>query len=77
MRRTCRRYAEFVASVIVMQGSTGVGGGGSGNSGDAADELPSDSLGIGGGGELMLQQDLVLIRQEMISKHTRNRLVCY
>jgi hypothetical protein len=63
----CRRYAEFVASIITMQGSSAVGS--SGASGELPDDLPSDSLGIGGGGELMLQQDLGLIRVEMISEY--------
>ena len=41
------RYAEFVASILILQGG-------------------SESLGVGGGGEHMLMQDVQLIRQEMI-----------
>lgn len=65
----CKRYGEFVASIVTLQGSTGVGSGAGVSGGGDRDEdidMPSDSLGIGGGGELMLQHDLVQLRMEMI-----------
>lgn len=60
-----RRYAEFVASVVLLQGSAAVMS--TSNTNVHVDTLTNDTLGIGGGGELMLQQDLVQLRLEMIS----------
>jgi hypothetical protein len=51
-----RRYSELVASILTLQqaNSGAVGGG-------------SDSMGIGGGGENMLQHDLSQLKTEMIT----------
>lgn len=51
----CRRYAELVASIFVLQMQGGSGGAGG-----------ADSLGVGGGGETMLQNDLQTLRVEIV-----------
>ena len=69
-----RRYAEFVASIFAMQGSSSalMTGGLSNSSGDGSGEM-----GIGGGGELMLQHDLTQLRVEMISKFSSDTIVYF
>ena len=58
-----RRYAELFASMLLLQQASGSGklGGGGGFEGGA----PADSMGIAGGGEAMLSQDLCTMRVEM------------
>lgn len=50
-----RRYAEFAASMLILQNS-------------------SDGLGVGGGGEGMLANDMMQIRTEVIGKHSSAKL---
>jgi hypothetical protein len=59
-----RRYAEFVASILTLQQQSGSAINNSSSSGGAT---PADAMGIGGGGDNMLQHDLSQLKSEMIS----------
>ena len=63
----CKRYAELVSSIFVLQVqqvTSGGGGGGGGGIGGAL--LASEQLGVGGGGENMLTNDLQSLRTELV-----------
>ena len=55
----CKRYAELVSSIFVLQIPGQCGGG-------AGTGLSSEQLGVGGGGENMLANDLQTLRTELV-----------
>lgn len=72
----CRRYAELIASISVLQGY-GAMNSGMGSNSNPGSPMPlmendndisvGDPLGIGGGGEHMVAQDIHALRIEMIA----------
>ncbi len=82
-----RRYAQLIASIMTLQSAavsvplSFAGGGITGSGSTEHAKAPSDgskvastdssSWGIGGGGETMLQQDMSIMRAEMIGIFNR------